>query len=137
MFLLLVFCFFLVLGGGFAKKGSSHVKSTYYVLPVVVVSLLTSISYIVVEKGKSTFASHQYIQEKAEIEYRKKEYTLSQELLLQAIKTAPLRARPLRIYNQIPQQNMGKYTEAVIDRAPNDVHSYISICSNTMRQKKN
>ena len=128
------FLFFFALGTGFAKQGTSQISSAYYLLPYSIVSIMTVISYMVVEHGNSIFASHTHIQEQAELEYKKKQYTKSQDLLLHSIQTTPLRARPLRIYNQIPKEHFGTYTQAVIDRAPNDVYSYISAARIAMRQ---
>ena len=130
------FLFFLVLGTGFAKQGTSQITSVYYVIPYSILSILTIIAYTTVEHENSIFASHTQIQKQAELEYKKKHYTTSQDLLLLSIQTAPLRARPLRIYNQIPTENFGTYTQSVIDRAPNDVYSYISAARIAMRQDK-
>ncbi len=128
------FLCFLSLGCGYAKSGTAQVKSFIYVLPFSFLTFLTALTFLFIEKGNSNFASHSYIQEQAEKSYNKGDFDKSSSQLLQAIKTAPLRARPLRIYNQIPQQFFGVYTSDVISRAPNDTYSYISAARISMKQ---
>ena len=97
-------------------------------------SLTTCILFIALQNGDSIYASQKHIQERAELAYAQGDYDSTKKLLIHSIKTAPVYARSLRIYNQIPGSDFGKYTTEVISRAPNNANTYISAARITMLQ---